>query len=130
MIRETFDNGNFRLGVAIVIGIPGTVLFFIALIYGIVFVIAAFEDFTLVTAAFALSALLGSFGILGAWLRLAKRSDKFTPGQRTFIKTSLACGITASLILFAIAVWLESYLVFGMPLLALAIGGVVFYVGT
>jgi hypothetical protein len=130
MIRQTLDNRTFRVVFALLVGIPATLIYLVALIYGVGFGIAAFSNLDPIAASFGIATVLGTFGVIGAWLRLARPSNKFTEKQLKFTRVSLICGTLASLILMGIAIWWEGYLLFGVPLFMLAILGVVFYVGT
>ena len=129
MIKEALDNKNFRIAFAVLIGIPSTFIFLASAIYGYVFVISLFYDFKLVSASMAAATILGTFGILGAWLRLIKQSKNLTPRQLKFTRNSLACGIVASIILLINAIFAGSFYI-GVPLSVLTLVGVLFYVGT
>jgi len=129
MIKEALDNKHFRIAFAFLIGFPATFIYLFAAIHGYVYVISLFYDFKLFSASLAAATILGTFGILGAWLRLIKQSKNLTPKQLRFTRNSLACGIVASIILLANAIWAGSFL-FGVPLSILTVGGILFYVGT
>jgi hypothetical protein len=130
MIRQTLDNRTFRVVFALLVGIPATLIYLVALLYGAGFGIAAFSNLDPIAASFGIATVLGTFGVVGVWLRLARPVNKFTEKQLKFTRVSLICGTLASLILMGIAIWWEGYLIFGVPLFMLAILGVVFYVGT
>jgi len=129
MIRETLDNKNFRIAFAVLVGIPATFVYFVAAIYGFVLVIASFHNFQLFPASLGVATLLGTLGIVGAWLRLIKRRDNLGARELKFTRASLACGVIASIILLANAI-LAGSLIFGVPLAILTLVGVFFYVGT
>ena len=130
MIRQTLDNRTFRVVFALLVGIPATLIYLVALIYGVVFGIATFSNFDPIAAAFGIATVLGTLGVIGVWLRLAKSSNRFTEKQLKFTRISLICGTLASLILMGIAIWFEGYLLFGVPMFMLSVLGVVFYAGT
>lgn len=130
MLREILDSPIFRAGFAIFVGLPGTLMFLIAFVYGIAFGMSAAKSFSFLAAAFALATLLGTFGIIGIWLRLLKRRARFSSRQLRFTRAALACGITASVMLLFISTWFDPSLQFIAPFIALTAIGVIFYNGT
>ena len=98
--------------------------------YGFVFTLGAIQDPNPVIITFVVVTFLGTLGIIGAWLRLAVTSKDQTIALQIFTRISLVCGIGASLILLVLAGLGELVSYLGLPLLALTMVGVIFYVGT
>lgn len=130
MIRDTLDNKTFRIIFALFAGIPLTLLFLVALPSGLIMGIVGLRDFETATLSMGIAAILGALGMIGAWMRIAKRIDNCSPGQMIFTRILLACGITASAILLLLTIWADTFLAFGLPMMVLLIGGILFYAGT
>ncbi len=130
MIRDTLDNKVFRIVFGIFIGIPLTLYFLVILPSGLIMGVAGLRDFDVPTLFMGVAAILGSFGVMGAWLRLTKAIDKFSQSQISLLRLLLGCGIVSTVILVALTFWANTFLLFGLPSVALFLSGVCFYVGT
>ena len=130
MIVDILDNKRFRVIFALFIGVPLTFLYLIALPSGLMMGIVGLRELEAPTLAMGIAAILGSFGIIGAWLRLIKRWDEFSTKQLILIRALLICGVAATLIILILTIWAETFLRFGLPSLVLLVGGILFYLGT
>lgn len=130
MIRDALDNRKFRILFGLFVGFPATLLLLVLSVYGYIFGIIAIREQDLLSAAFAFSTLLGTAGVVGAWIRLLKRSDRISASLRLLIRILLLCGIAASAVLLVITIWAETFLPLGLPLIALIGAGMLFYSGT
>lgn len=130
MIRDALDNRKFRILFGLFVGFPATLLFLVLSVYGYIFGIIAIRERDLLSGALAFSTVLGTAGVIGAWLRLLKQSNRISVRRKLFIRISLLCGVAASLILLAITIWAETFIPLGLPLVALIGAGLLFYVGT
>ena len=88
------------------------------------------RELEVATLSMGVAAILGSLGVIGAWLRLAKTIDNFSPNLITFTRILLGCGIVSTVMLIVLTIWADTFLLLGLPAIALLTGGVCFYVGT
>ena len=129
MITAILDNRNFRIVFALLVGAPASFLYLILALHIFVLAPSLIHDFNLYIALFLLSAILGLFGIAGAWWRLLKRSDKQSRIEKYLLRKSLVSGIVASLILVFTSVESREIELVILTLI-ITFGGVLFYVGT
>ncbi len=130
MIRDILDNKAFRILFGMFIGIPSTLAFLIVLPSGLIMGVTGIRDFDVPTLSMGIASIFGAFGVMGAWLRLTKEIDQFSQNQITYLRLLLSGGITATVILLALTIWAGTFLVFGLPMIALLVVGVCFYAGT
>lgn len=90
----------------------------------------AVEQSDWLSAAFGSATLLGTLGVAGAWLRLAKRSRDLSRAQARFVRLGLACGMAACLILLAVMPRSEGPATLAALLGGLLAAAVIFYAGT
>ena len=130
MIRDILDNKAFRILFGIFVGIPLTLLLMVVLPSGLIIGVTGMRDLDLPSLSTGLAAIFGAFGVMGAWLRLTKKIDHFSQTQIMYLRLLLSGGITSTLILVALTIWADTFLMFGIPAIALLFVGVCFYAGT
>lgn len=95
-VAEAFDNVAVRVGFGAFVVLPTTVLAMLAIPMGFFLGASGFVFGPLSVAGLAPNALMSLLGLMGAWLRVSKRSGETTARGRSAIRRLLACGVASA----------------------------------
>ncbi len=99
MIERIFNLLGVRILIGAFIGLPITALALIGLAHGLVFLYSGVSDRTLWAIVLGVLSVVGTFGVIGAWLRITISSKSMSKTVNAITRFMLFCGLITSTVL-------------------------------
>lgn len=90
---------SIRILIGTCIGLPITALALIGLAHGLVFLYGGIADGTLWAIILGILSIVGTFGVIGAWVRTIVSTTSMSRKLNTLTRLMLICGLVTSIVL-------------------------------